>query len=203
MTNHSRTTLFSVPNTTSKDAHPRWDGHSGREDSVLFMEDATGWPAGQGRGLVRAVSPLGPSPGRPPAGGLPRASPTLGKQPWFCLQCHLPRRQGAASWAPEETLVSAPFRVCDWLTRGASTPFTLWAASSPTLSTNRTCLGDAEEVLPTLGTAVDMRRRLLCGFGQPWQGGHVDLKRDELWWWHPRHGHSLLEVLLGQRIAFH
>ena len=61
----------------------------------------------------------------------PRAAPTLGKQLWFSHQGHLRRRRGAASWAPghlpEETLVSAPFRVCDWLTRGASTLFTLWA----------------------------------------------------------------------------
>ena len=79
MTNHSRTTLFSVPNTTSKDAHLGWDGHSGREDSVLFVEDATGWPAGQGRGLVQAVSPLGPSPGCPPAGGLPKGRSNSGE----------------------------------------------------------------------------------------------------------------------------
>ena len=31
----------------------------------------------------------------------------------------------------------------------------------------------------------------------------MDLKSDASWWWHPCHCHSLLEVLLGQRIAFH
>ena len=99
---------------------------------MFFVEDETGRPAGQGHGLVLAVSHLGHSPGRPPpAGGLPKGRSASGETTVALSQCHLTRRRREASWAPghlpEENLVSAPSRVCDWLTRGASTLFTLWA----------------------------------------------------------------------------
>ena len=78
MTNHSRTTLFSVPNTTSKDA---LDGTATPEEKTPCSSwKMTGWPAGQGHGLVLAVSHLGHSPGHPPpAGGLPKGHSTSGE----------------------------------------------------------------------------------------------------------------------------
>ena len=80
MTNHSRTTLFSVPNTTSKDA---LDGTATPEEKTPCSSwKMTGWPAGQGHGLVLAVSHLGHSPGRP--------------GPWACPSCE---SSGPLTWA--------------------------------------------------------------------------------------------------------
>lgn len=158
MTNHSRTTLFSVPNATSKDF---LDTVGLREDAcVLSTTRRSHRTPDQGRQAGPPICKSSGPPARPSApsgGGFPPGQADSGD-----MALVLSTESPATTWKERLPGPPADFPRRCWrphypgcVTRGASALFTLWVTWSPTLRTHpappRPAQEDFVEVLSAWG----------------------------------------------------